>query len=595
YFDLEVSPDRRRVALLAFDGDRQPRPDGPAQGGAGTPTRTATLVLLDLADGRLRRPLAGLDVLPTLLTWSPDSEALLAYARPRGALWTDGRLQRVTADTGTAAAVGEGLEPQLSLRPELLHAGWMGRTPIAYARTRGVSGEAFEWRRLDAGGEAPTARLPRGSRDLLSVDTRGLTVRVGGAVWRVDPQGRVRRLPWRDVARASPIPDAYAPRLDAELPSGGWIEAGPAGARVRLRLTASGPASIEPSAGAPGRDLLAAASATGAALVRDTDPRGVETLSVLRPHRPPLAIAQLNAELAATDAPEIRAVRHTGPEGQPLTSWLYLPARPARAAPPPLVVRPYSGSSYPAPPPEFFGEKGFMTDLRVLVGHGFAVLVPSLPLPRDAGDPMAGLAGRILTAVDAAAADPTLAGAFDPRRLALWGHSYGGYTVMATIGQTDRFRAAVAIAGYSDMISKWATLPAVHRAATDEDLRANWSTGSVEDGQGGMRVPPWSDPQRYLRNSPLLAADRIRTPLLLAHGDQDVIPLPQSEAMFAALYRQDKDAILLTYFGEGHGLRSPGNVRDFYAKAFRFLDERLAADHASQRCAPGASGTRPCQ
>jgi hypothetical protein len=41
-------------------------------------------------------------------------------------------------------------------------------------------------------------------------------------------------------------------------------------------------------------------------------------------------------------------------------------------------------------------------------------------------------------------------------------------------------------------------------------------------------------------------------------------------------YRQDKDAILLTYFGEGHGLRSPGNVRDFYSWAFGFLDEHLA-------------------
>jgi dipeptidyl aminopeptidase/acylaminoacyl peptidase len=204
-------------------------------------------------------------------------------------------------------------------------------------------------------------------------------------------------------------------------------------------------------------------------------------------------------------------------------------------------------------------------------------------------DPMAGLADRILVVLAAANADPTVAGRFDPDRVALWGHSYGGYTVMAAIGQTDRFRAAVAIAGFSDMTAMWSTLPVEHRVAPEEGSWSNFNTGNTESGQNRMGAPPWTDPARYARNSPLLAADRIHTPLLLLHGDQDLIPLSGSEAMFSALYRQDKDAMLVTYFGEGHILSSPGNVRDAYQRAFAFLDGQFARDAKRETSTPAPS------
>jgi dipeptidyl aminopeptidase/acylaminoacyl peptidase len=39
--------------------------------------------------------------------------------------------------------------------------------------------------------------------------------------------------------------------------------------------------------------------------------------------------------------------------------------------------------------------------------------------------------------------------------------------------------------------------------------------------------------------------------------------------------RQDKDAVMLTYWGEGHTLGSPGNLRDLYRRAFAWLDAHL--------------------
>jgi dipeptidyl aminopeptidase/acylaminoacyl peptidase len=121
----------------------------------------------------------------------------------------------------------------------------------------------------------------------------------------------------------------------------------------------------------------------------------------------------------------------------------------------------------------------------------------------------------------------------------------------------------------------------------------------MESGQGRMGVPPWADPARYARNSPLLQADAITTPLLLAHGDQDgAVPLTQSEAMFSALYRQNKDALLVTYWGEGHYISSPGNVRDLYARVREFLDAHLAlpttaAEGPAESPAPGPASSAP--
>jgi len=56
--------------------------------------------------------------------------------------------------------------------------------------------------------------------------------------------------------------------------------------------------------------------------------------------------------------------------------------------------------------------------------------------------------------------------------------------------------------------------------------------------------------------------------------------------MFAALYRQDKDAMLVTYWGEGHLFNSPGNIRDMWRRALAFLAERLALSGAPRAANP---------
>jgi dipeptidyl aminopeptidase/acylaminoacyl peptidase len=298
-------------------------------------------------------------------------------------------------------------------------------------------------------------------------------------------------------------------------------------------------------------------------------------------------IATVNAPLAETDPPEVRPVRHRGADGQALTSWLFLPTASSGDPRPPLIVRPYLGASFPTPPRDPTAELGFPQNLRMLTGHGYAVLVPSLPSPPGGlTEPADRLADRILKIVDVAAADPALGPRFDADRLALIGFSFGGYTVMTTLTQTHRFRAAVAMDGISDLTALWSALSPFSEAEPEGGYTTNWHTGGVEATQPRLLAPPWVEPDRYVRNSPIYAADKIETPLLLVHGAIDQIPLAQSEAMYSALFRQEKDAILVTYWGALHGLTSPGDVRDLYARTFEFLDQHLARPVRSGATAP---------
>ena len=328
------------------------------------------------------------------------------------------------------------------------------------------------------------------------------------------------------------------------------------------------------------------------------DPHGVRRLRVLAAGETTVAAA-VNGALSATDPMRIEPVRHTGDRGEPLVSWLFLPPRPAGTAPPPLIVNPYLGYDYSAGPRVLAMEDGFLGNLRMLTGHGYAVLMPSLPNP-PAGlrEPMDRVAERILAVEHAARDDPRLSGLFDHERQALLGWSFGGYTVMAALTQTDRFRAAVAISGISDLAAYWSNIPLGRAVAPEDGYGSNWATGTVEATQPQMGGPPWSDPARYQRNSPLWQADRIRTPLLLVHGWRDPIPYAGSQAMFSALFRQGKDAQLVTYWAAEHRMVSPGDVRDVWARTFAFLDAylvpaRTAPPSASPGPAPASGAPTP--
>ncbi|MNS81542.1 Prolyl oligopeptidase family protein [compost metagenome] len=96
---------------------------------------------------------------------------------------------------------------------------------------------------------------------------------------------------------------------------------------------------------------------------------------------------------------------------------------------------------------------------------------------------------------------------------------------------------------------------------------AGWGeTGQASIGDFAL------SPQAYVEASPLYKAGAIRTPALLIESDLDT---PRMGALFSALYRRDREAGLVTYYGEGHTYFSPGNLRDLHGRILDWLARYL--------------------
>ncbi|UCF77754.1 MAG: S9 family peptidase [Candidatus Eiseniibacteriota bacterium] len=149
----------------------------------------------------------------------------------------------------------------------------------------------------------------------------------------------------------------------------------------------------------------------------------------------------------------------------------------------------------------------------------------------------------------------------DRERIGCYGGSYGGFLTMSLLTQTDLFRAAVALYGISNIASYWGV---------------GWWGYLYSDVASALSFP-WNRPDVYVKKSPLFAADKIETPLLLLHGTADTnVPPAESDQMFAALKVLDRDVVYVKWEGEGHGISSkPSSSRDSRQIMLEWFDKQL--------------------
>ena len=574
FIDLEVAPGGRRAAMLAEAETLHPDPSRPAY--TTDPYRRRRVVVVDLTSGATWSPCPTCEVATDLLAWSPSGLQLLVYAKPDTGDWAAARYWRLNAATQRAQSLED---PAVEASAETTRYGsrvpradWMGEDPLILAQAPGAPAGQTDWLRWTAQGPRPlTLGLPPGPRALEATAANAIIVSQAGKLWRIDGQGRAKLLgtgasvPGPGAAGGERLAFNNRPAVETlalALPAPDGQELGHVRDHRlrRLGLTT-----------APGESVLAAAGQAGAVASLGRDAHGVERVIVRRRDRSPQTVATLNDQLAQVDFARPRAITHLGPRGQALTSWLYLPPDLPAGRKAPLVAIPYLGRDYPGPPAsQSAPARQVFLNAQILSGAGYAVLLPSLPIDPDR-EPALGLADQILKVVDAAAAQEP---AIDAGRLALMGHSYGGYTVLTAATQSPRFKAVVASAFSADLIGHYTRKSLSATVLPEAGVSLMGDAGWAELGQGRMGAPPWRDPQRYLRNSPVLAADKITASVMLIMGDLDGDPA-QALTMFGALFRQDKDAMLLTYHGEGHVVLTPGNIADEYRRVLDFLNERI--------------------
>jgi dipeptidyl aminopeptidase/acylaminoacyl peptidase len=129
----------------------------------------------------------------------------------------------------------------------------------------------------------------------------------------------------------------------------------------------------------------------------------------------------------------------------------------------------------------------------------------------------------------------------DPDRVGCIGASYGGFMTMLLVTETDMFAAAVAHAGISSIASYWGE---------------GW-WGHLYSAAATAHSYPWNRPDVYVDQSPLFHADQVNTPLLLLHGgDDNNVPVGESEQMYSALRVLGKDVEFVRIAGERHWILS---------------------------------------
>jgi len=158
-------------------------------------------------------------------------------------------------------------------------------------------------------------------------------------------------------------------------------------------------------------------------------------------------------------------------------------------------------------------------------------------------------------------------GVADPGAIGLHGHSWGGYETAFIVTQTDLFAAAIAGAPVGNMTSAYSGI--------------RWGSGMArqfqyEKSQSRIGGSLWEYPERFIENSPVFFADRVTTPLLLMHGDDDdAVPWYQSIELYLALRRFGKDCIFLQYRNEPHHPRTYANKLDYAIRMKEYFDHYL--------------------
>lgn len=275
------------------------------------------------------------------------------------------------------------------------------------------------------------------------------------------------------------------------------------------------------------------------------------------------ALTNFKRELADRIFPEYRILKWRTAGGYLGYGLLYLPEGITPAHKAPLIFEAYPGSF--GSTVDERGRKGmhfFDKPLERRLDNGFAVLLADVPMS-DFGvyeHTMQQMLDGVNAATDAAVAT----GLIDESRMGITGASYGGLMVYTVVTHTDRFKAAVASAGYSDVIAEY---------AGGKNSLAYQTTG-----QGRLAVRFWDDPQRYLENAPFTSLNQVKTPLLIVHGDQDpVVAVWNAHENFRGLDYLKKPAILAAYRRLGHFVEQDDEVNLRIVGWFR---EHLLGDKA---------------
>ncbi|MCS7080711.1 MAG: prolyl oligopeptidase family serine peptidase [Chloracidobacterium sp.] len=258
----------------------------------------------------------------------------------------------------------------------------------------------------------------------------------------------------------------------------------------------------------------------------------------------------------------MKAIRYSSSDGLEIPAYLTLP-KGVSARNLPLVVLPHGG-------PWARDVWGYNREAQFLANRGYAVLQPNFRASTgygkkflNAGNGQWGdlMQDDLTWGVKHLVAE----GVADPQRVGIMGGSYGGYAALAGVAFTPKlYAAAVALVAPSNLITLLETIPPYWEA-----VRRVFHTRIGDPSKPEDRA-------RMERQSPLNAADRIETPLMIVQGANDPrVKKSEADQIVVALRDRGFPVEYLCAPDEGHGFARPVNSMAFYAAAERFLAAHL--------------------
>jgi dipeptidyl aminopeptidase/acylaminoacyl peptidase len=271
----------------------------------------------------------------------------------------------------------------------------------------------------------------------------------------------------------------------------------------------------------------------------------------------PVALACPGTPLALPGRLEETEV--TADDGHPIRSWLVLPETASASRQAPLLLWVHGG------PMSSWNSWSWRWNPWLMAARGYAVLLPDPALSTGYGQEFIARGHRrwgarafadVMAATDEVLDRPDI----DASRVAMMGGSYGGYMANWMAGHTDRFKAIVSHAGLWTLDQMFGT--------TDHPMFWRPQFGD-----------PLTEPEMYEMNSPHRHITKIRTPMLVIHGNKDYrVPVGEALRLWWDLSRHGMEAKFLYFPDENHWILTPGNARIWYETIFAFLAEHVLGE-----------------
>ena len=270
-------------------------------------------------------------------------------------------------------------------------------------------------------------------------------------------------------------------------------------------------------------------------------------------------LAEIAPWLDENELAEMRPITYQARDGLTIHGYLTLPRGGGKNLP--LIVNAHGG-------PWARDAWGYDPEVQFLVNRGYAVLQVNFRGSTGYGRKFWEASfkewGRtmqddVTDGVKYAVAQ----GIADPKRIAIYGGSYGGYCTLAGLAFTpELYACGVDYVGVSNLFTFLKTIPPYWKPMLDMLYE--------------MVGNPETDKDLLAAASPALHADNIRAPLLIAQGAQDPrVNIEESNQMVAALKKHHIDVEYLVKDNEGHGFHNEENRFEFYEAMERFLEKHL--------------------